>query len=73
MKTFKVGIVPGSIKEVVVEDEYTTIKELFELAGLNVASGYAVRANGETIDMYDEIEDLPDGSGVYASKMIKGN
>jgi len=73
MKTFQVGIIPGEIKSVVVEDESTTIEELFDLAGINVGSGYTFRANGENVDMYDEIEDLPSGSGVYASKMMKGN
>lgn len=68
-QSIKIGLMPGRLVEVLV-DENTTVKEAFDLAGIEIPSGYEVKANGQTISL----EELASGNAlIVASKMIKGN
>lgn len=68
-QSIKIGLMPGRLVEVLV-DENTTVKEAFDLAGIEIPNGYEVKANGQTISL----EELASGNAlIVASKMIKGN
>jgi len=73
MKTYKVGIIPGTITEIGVEDPNITVTELFALAGLTIDSGHTIRRNGETISVDSTVGAMDTGTSFYASKKIKGN
>lgn len=64
----KVGIMPGKLTEIVVNDG-TTAKEAFQLADLDV-SGYEIRLDG-TLIKEDDIVD--NGNLLIGAKRIKGN
>jgi len=66
--TIKVGVMPGKLTEIVVNDG-TTAKEAFQLADLDV-SGYEMRLDGVVID---EDVVINNGNLLVAMKKIKGN
>lgn len=66
--TIKVGVMPGKLTEIVVNDG-TTAKEAFQLADLDV-SGYEMRLDGAVID---EDVVINNGNLLVAMKKIKGN
>ena len=68
MLNIKVGVMPGKLVEIVAE-EGTKVKEIFELADINV-DGYELRLDGEKVKEYDEVQS---GSLLVAMKKIKGN
>ena len=68
MRTVKVGMMPGRLVEIAVEAS-TTVREAFEIAQVEVPTGYEVRMDGEKVEMENKIT----GNLVVASKMIKGN
>lgn len=64
----KVGVMPGRINEVAVEDN-TTVAKLLEMEGLS-STGYEIRYNGETVG----VDTMLDNDGtVLLVKQIKGN
>ena len=71
--TIKVGVVPGTVKEVVITDESKTRREIFELEDIEISNGYSIRVNGVTADLDEEIGNIGTSATVYATKMIKGN
>lgn len=68
MFKIKVGMMPGKLVEVVVE-EGITVRKIFEVAGIEV-SNHEIRLDGEKIDL-DRI--IHNGNLLVAMKMIKGN
>lgn len=68
MKTIKVGLMPGRLQQIEV-NENTTARELFEKAGIELAN-HEIRLDGEKIDL-DTI--IYNGSLCVGLKMIKGN
>lgn len=68
MNTIKIGVVPGEIKEVVI-DNAMTVAEIASLAGLET-TGYQVRVNGNVVDATVEIGE---DATVLLAKQIKGN
>lgn len=64
----KVGVMPGRLVEVVVENG-TTAREIFEIANVEV-SNHEIRLDGNKIGLDDTIER---GNLLVAMKMIKGN
>lgn len=64
----KVGKMPGTIQEILVEDG-TSVATVLELAGLDKA-GYEVKVNGSVTDERTEVDE---GDMVILTKMIKGN
>ena len=68
MLKIKVGMMPGRLVEVVVE-EGTTAREIFDIAGVEL-SNHEIRLDGEKIDLDRTIYN---GSLLVAMKMIKGN
>ena len=68
MLNLKVGVMPGKLVEVVVE-EGTSARGIFEIAGIEIAN-HEVRLDGEKINVDDSVEQ---GRLLVAMKMIKGN
>ena len=68
MFKIKVGMMPGKLVEVVVE-EGITVRKIFEVAGIEV-SNHEIRLDGDKIDIDATIDN---GSLLVAMKMIKGN
>ena len=68
MLQIKVGVMPGRLQEVVVEEK-TSARRIFEIAGVEI-SNHEVRLDGEKIDLDRAIES---GKLLVAMKMIKGN
>ena len=68
MKTLKVGIMPGKLTEIVIQEE-TTAFEAFDIAELDV-TGYELRLDGEKIDGDCTVNG---GSLLVAMRKIKGN
>lgn len=68
MMKIKVGMMPGKLVEVVVE-QGTTAREIFEVAGVEL-SNHEIRLDGEKIDLDKTIHN---GNLLVAMKMIKGN
>ena len=68
MLKIKVGMMPGKLVEVVVE-EGTTAREIFDIAGVEL-SNHEIRLDGEKIDLDRTINN---GNLLVAMKMIKGN
>ena len=68
MLKIKVGMMPGKLVEVVVE-EGATAREIFDIAGVEL-SNHEIRLDGEKIDLDRTIYN---GSLLVAMKMIKGN
>ena len=68
MMKIKVGMMPGKLVEVVVE-QGSTAREIFEVAGVEL-SNHEVRLDGEKIDLDRTIHN---GNLLVAMKMIKGN
>lgn len=68
MFTVKVGVMPGRLQEVVVENG-TTAREIFNLAEVTV-SNHEVRLDGDIISMDTQIQE---GKLLVAMKQIKGN
>ena len=68
MKTIKVGLMPGKLQQVEV-NENTTAREVFEKAGIEL-SNHEVRLDGEKIDL-DTV--IYNGNLCVGLKMIKGN
>ena len=68
MLKIKVGMMPGKLVEVVVE-QGSTAREIFEVAGVEL-SNHEVRLDGEKIDLDRTINN---GNLLVAMKMIKGN
>lgn len=68
MMKIKVGMMPGRLVEVVVE-EGTTAREIFKVAEVEL-SNHEIRLDGEKIDLDKTINN---GSLLVAMKMIKGN
>lgn len=68
MMKIKVGMMPGRLVEVVVE-EGTTAREIFKVAEVEL-SNHEIRLDGEKIDLDTTINN---GSLLVAMKMIKGN
>ena len=64
----KVGVMPGRLVEVVVE-EGTSAREIFEIAGVEV-NNHEIRLDGAKINIDDTVEE---GKLLVAMKMIKGN
>lgn len=68
MLQIKVGVMPGKLQEVVVEEK-TSARRIFEIAGVEI-SNHEVRLDGEKIDLDMAVEN---GKLLVAMKMIKGN
>ena len=68
MMKIKVGMMPGKLVEVVVE-QGSTAREIFEIAGVEL-SNHEIRLDGEKIDLDRTINN---GNLLVAMKMIKGN
>ena len=68
MLKIKVGMMPGRLVEIVVE-EGTTAREIFDIAGVEL-SNHEIRLDGEKIDLDRTINN---GNLLVAMKMIKGN
>ena len=68
MLNLKVGVMPGRLVEVVVE-EGTTAREIFDMAGIEI-SNHEIRLDGEKIELNNAINE---GRLLVAMKMIKGN
>ena len=68
MKTIKVGLMPGRLQQIEV-NENTTAREVFEKAGIEL-SNHEVRLDGEKIDL-DTV--IYNGNLCVGLKMIKGN
>lgn len=68
MMKIKVGMMPGRLVEVVVE-EGTTAREIFKVAEVEL-SNHEIRLDGEKIDLDKTINN---GSLLVGMKMIKGN
>ena len=68
MKTIKVGLMPGKLQQIEV-NENTTAREVFEKAGIEL-SNHEVRLDGEKIDL-DTV--IYNGNICVGLKMIKGN
>lgn len=68
MLKIKVGMMPGRLVEVVV-NEGTTAREIFEIANVEL-SNHEIRLDGEKIDLDRTIHN---GNLLVAMKMIKGN
>ena len=66
--TVKVGQLPGTLKEVVVEGT-TTVKDVLTLAGLSSA-GFEIRVSGKKADGNTAVKN---GDMVLLVKPIKGN
>lgn len=66
--TIKVGVMPGKLTEIVINDD-TTADDAFQLADLKVA-GYEIRLDGTVIDENDIVNG---GNLLVAMKKIKGN
>lgn len=74
MVTIKVGIMPGEIKEIGVEDAtQVTVKEAFELANLSLEGNMTFRVAGDSKEGTDVLGNVADGTLVIATKKIKGN
>lgn len=73
MKTFKVGIVPGAMVEVTVENSNISVEKLFKMAGKPIDSTYKVRLNGEAVDISKKVSSLGEVTTFYATRQIKGN
>lgn len=68
MKTIKVGLMPGRLQQIEV-NENTTAREVFEKAGIELAN-HEIRLDGEKIDLDANVYN---GSLCVGLKMIKGN
>ena len=68
MMKIKVGMMPGKLVEVVVE-QGSTAREIFEVAGVEL-SNHEIRLDGEKIDLDRTINN---GNLLVAMKLIKGN
>lgn len=68
MKTIKVGLMPGRLQQIEV-NENTTAREVFEKAGIELAN-HEIRLDGEKIDLDTNVYN---GSLCVGLKMIKGN
>ena len=68
MKTIKVGLMPGKLQQVEV-NENTTAREVFEKAGIEL-SNHEVRLDGEKITLDTKVNN---GNLLVAMKLIKGN
>ena len=68
MLNLKVGVMPGRLVEVIVE-EGTTAREIFSIAGIEI-SNHEIRLDGEKIELNNVINE---GRLLVAMKMIKGN
>ena len=68
MKTLKVGVMPGKLTEIVIQEE-TTAFEAFDLAEIDV-TGYEIRLDGEKIDGETVVNG---GNLLLGAKKIKGN
>ena len=68
MLNLKVGVMPGRLVEVIVE-EGTTAREVFSIAGIEI-SNHEIRLDGEKIELSNVINE---GRLLVAMKMIKGN
>ena len=68
MKTIKVGLMPGKLQQIEV-NENTTAREVFEKAGIELTN-HEIRLDGEKIDLDTNIYN---GSLCVGLKMIKGN
>ena len=66
--TLKVGVMPGKLTEIVIQEETTTF-EAFDIAELDV-TGYELRLDGEKIDGDCTVNG---GNLLVAMKKIKGN
>lgn len=68
MLNIKVGVMPGKLSEVVVE-EGTKVEKIFEIAGLDVEN-MEYKLDGRTVNANEEVHS---GSLLVAMKKIKGN
>ena len=69
MLTVKIGVFPGSINEFVMEDGIT-VADALKMANINVGAEQEVKADGEVIDINDEV---PSGTKMLlVTKRIKG-
>ena len=68
MLNLKVGVMPGKLVEVVVE-EGTSAREVFSVAGVEIAN-HEIRLDGNKIDLDTKVNS---GNLLVAMKMIKGN
>lgn len=68
MMNIKVGMMPGKLVEVVVE-QGSTAREIFEIANIDLGN-HEIRLDGEKIDLDTTINN---GNLLVAMKMIKGN
>ena len=68
MLNLKVGVMPGKLVQVVVE-EGTSAREVFSVAGVEIAN-HEIRLDGNKIDLDTKINS---GNLLVAMKMIKGN
>ena len=67
--TIKVGKVPGTIQEVVVE-QGTSVLDILNIAGITDTEGYEVRVAGNTATLETVLEH---DTSVLLMKQIKGN
>lgn len=68
MLTIKVGMFPGTLKEVVIE-EGTKVSEVLEMAGITVGAEQEIKLDDEVVNASDAIEG---GKMLLVTKRIKG-
>lgn len=68
MRTVKVGMMPGRLVEVAIEGT-VSVQEVFNLASIEIPSGYEVRMDGDKVELSTNVT----GNLLVASKLIKGN
>ena len=68
MMKIKVGMMPGKLVEVIVE-QGSTAREIFEVAGVEL-SNHEIRLDGEKIDLDRTINE---GRLLVGMRLIKGN
>jgi len=69
MMTIKIGKIMGSITEYVFEAG-TTVSQALEIAGLTDVNGYAIKLDGEDVQLDTVIDG---GEYLLLSRLIKGN
>jgi len=67
--TLKIGVIPGRISEISLENGITTVEQALIAADLQIA-GYEVRVNGQIVPLETVVSN---GDTVLLVKKIKGN
>lgn len=70
-KIVKVGVMPGEVKELVLE-EGTTVAKALEIAGLN-ADGYEVKVDGNKVSDFNNATITSSTNLILLTQQVKGN